>query len=831
MRRSSRIPGNIVAGRQSTSILTSTGSSSALDQTEPGPRVVAVVVDTPEAPLAPKAVALLKVGLGAQARLVIAVTDERAESVRGGLADVSIHILPPGTSLERARNLVVQVSAEPYALLLDARAELTPGLLGRPIELLDMEDELSGVALGIPGHPVPQVSLSALPGPPRQLGDGDVEVLFAPREAMLVRAGHFRAMGGFDERLTGAGSDLDLGWRLWIAGGSLRNCATSSITLSEEPPAPTARERSSRYRNALATLFKCFDDERLGAALPAALLTMPTLADPEAAAKGIEEFRRWLPDLRNDRRTVQGGRQRTDQEILPLFGQPLGALLAAGSDAADVSVGLDLASSFGARRRILVVTGDVLTEKMAGPAIRAWQICESIAADHDVHLATTSSICQLSSDRFQTEAVDAERMYELERWCDVVILQGFVLLHSPALSQTNKIMLVDLYDPIHLETLELSKRADDASRSHQVRRAVDVLNQQLLRGDFFVCASPKQRDFWLGQLSALGRLNPATYDADPMLRKLIDVVPFGLPDGDPVAGRRAIKGVIPGIGVDDEVVLWGGGIYDWFDPLVLIRAIDQLRRRRPKVRLVFMGVHHPNPEVPEMRMSVAARALADELGISNVHVFFNEGWVSYDDRQNYLLDSDIGVSTHLEHAETAFSFRTRILDYLWAGLPIVTTAGDGFAELVEAEQLGLVVAPEDVDSVEAALFRMLDDSEYAAICRKNVDRIRARFVWSSVLRPLTRFCRDPRRAPDLVHLQGVGPDLPDPHSPAPGSARVGQGAAAWPQRAIRALDLYQSRGLPGLAERSRQRIGERIARTAGPRVGPDRRRGAPPRDI
>jgi hypothetical protein len=36
------------------------------------------------------------------------------------------------------------------------------------------------------------------------------------------------------------------------------------------------------------------------------------------------------------------------------------------------------------------------------------------------------------------------------------------------------------------------------------------------------------------------------------------------------------------------------------------------------------------------------------------------------------------VSTHYEHVETTFAFRTRILDYLWAGLPVVATGGDAF---------------------------------------------------------------------------------------------------------------------------------------------------------
>lgn len=92
-------------------------------------------------------------------------------------------------------------------------------------------------------------------------------------------------------------------------------------------------------------------------------------------------------------------------------------------------------------------------------------------------------------------------------------------------------------------------------------------------------------------------------------------------------------------------------------------------------------------------MATEARRLAGELGLVGSHVFFNEGWVPYDKRQSYLLEADLGVSTHLDHLETAFSFRTRILDYIWASLPIVTTEGDALADLVTGEGLGSSVPP------------------------------------------------------------------------------------------------------------------------------------------
>ena len=82
-----------------------------------------------------------------------------------------------------------------------------------------------------------------------------------------------------------------------------------------------------------------------------------------------------------------------------------------------------------------------------------------------------------------------------------------------------------------------------------------------------------------------------------------------------------------------------------------------------------------------MRMATEARALADGLGLAGTHVFFNEGWVDYESRQDYLLEADIGVSAHIDHLEASLSFRARILDYLWAGLPVVATRGDVLADL------------------------------------------------------------------------------------------------------------------------------------------------------
>jgi GT2 family glycosyltransferase/glycosyltransferase involved in cell wall biosynthesis len=620
--------------------------------------------------------------------------------------------------------------------------------------------------------------------PARNRYDEAHDVLFATGAAMVVRVDVFASSGGFDERFFMFFEDVDFGWRLWLLGWRVRYVPESVVFHRHHASMAKFKNWREQYlleRNALFTIYKNYDDANLSRALPAALALSArrgialggvdahaldlergvdgegddTVALPKTTAASlfaIDAFVESIGSLRESRDEIQRRRQRGDHELTRLFRLPLHPNIDEPSFTtgfAAVVAAMNVDEMFGRRRRIAIATGDSLTPRMAGPAIRAWQIALSLSREHDVKLVSTVR-ADLQHPDFDISVIDPASMAELEAWCDVFVFQGYILHEYPVIRDSKKIIVCDIYDPFHLEQLEQARDLGEKLRKDTVLGASYVLNQQLTRGDFFLCASDKQRDFWLGQLAAVGRINPANYDASPDLSKLIQLAPFGVSDEPPRRSRAAIKGVVPGIGLDDEVILWGGGIYNWFDPLTLIRAVDKLRVRRPNVRLFFLGVQHPNPNVPEMRMVVEARALADELALTDRHVFFNEQWVAYDDRENYLLDADIGVSTHFHHVETEFSFRTRILDYLWAGLPFVTTSGDSFADLTTATPLGLTVPPEDVDALEAALHRLLDDGELREQCGANARRLADRYRWSTVLAPIVEFCRDPQRAPDLL---------------------------------------------------------------------------------
>lgn len=402
--------------------------------------------------------------------------------------------------------------------------------------------------------------------------------------------------------------------------------------------------------------------------------------------------------------------------------------------------------------RVWIITGSDLGERLAGPAIRASAMARVLAGDgHDVVLATTATLTEgAPSDGYRLAAIrpgDDAAFRSLEQESDLIVFQGHAMEQFDALATTDRVVVADAYDPMHLEMLEQGREQPRATWDMMVRSRVALLNHQLARADLVLCASDRQRSFYLGQLAALGRISPTTYENDPNLERLISIAPFGLDEAGPVASRPAVRNVVPGIDDATRLVIWGGGVYSWFDPLLLIRAVHALRERRSNAALLFLGTRHPGQE--PMGIVKESIDLAEELGVLGTGVIFNEEWVPYDERGAFLVEANAGVSTHHTHVETEFSFRTRILDYLWAGLPMVVTEGDSFADLVRAEGLGVVVPAGDLNALTDALETVLYDGTFAAQAAQRVAHVRERFLWGTTLEPLRRIAREPRRAADV----------------------------------------------------------------------------------
>lgn len=362
----------------------------------------------------------------------------------------------------------------------------------------------------------------------------------------------------------------------------------------------------------------------------------------------------------------------------------------------------------------LVLSPAPLGAELAGPAIRAIELARAVGGEV----------------LFSHPHAPGE-LRERAATAGVVVAYPPWPLSARALRRSGARLIYDLYDPEPLEALQFL-----AGRRAGVRRTVtamslDRLVNSLHDGHAFLCASERQRDLWTGMLLARRLIAPAVHDADPTLGGLLAVVPFGVPDAPPVPGEGPRERF--GLDASDEIVLWNGGLWDWLDAESVLHAVARLSPDRPQLRLVFMGA---SAAAQARGAEQRARALARDLGLLGRVVRFNDNWVPYAQRGAWLLQADCAVTAHHDHLETRFSHRTRLLDCLWARLPVVCTRGDELAERVERENLGATVAPEDPAALATALAQVLDHGRNAYAERLAAAARELR--WSRVAEPLVR---------------------------------------------------------------------------------------------
>jgi hypothetical protein len=399
-------------------------------------------------------------------------------------------------------------------------------------------------------------------------------------------------------------------------------------------------------------------------------------------------------------------------------------------------------------RRIFVISHDVVGARMAGPGIRYRELARVLSRHFHTTLAVPgeSDLVPSHVEVWPYERGHWDSLAEPARLADVVLACGDSLAEFPILGQLPVPLVIDGYDPHTLETLALW--ADQASdlQSARHRRRLAILQHQCQVGDFFICASQRQRDWWLGLLELQGRINPQTYGADPSLRRLVDVVPYGLPSEPPHATGAVLRGMWPGLGIDDAIVLWGGGLWEWLDPLTAVRAMHRLAGDGHNIRLVFPGTRHPNPGMPDMPIRASTVALADELGLTDRCVFFGD-WIPHQDWPTALLEADIGLSLHGRTVEARLAYRSRVLDYIWAGLPMILTRGDAISQIAAHHGLGILVDYEDDAGLAEAILKLLEQPRSA--WQDRFARAQAEMTWERAARPLVEFCSNPYLAADL----------------------------------------------------------------------------------
>jgi glycosyltransferase involved in cell wall biosynthesis len=149
-----------------------------------------------------------------------------------------------------------------------------------------------------------------------------------------------------------------------------------------------------------------------------------------------------------------------------------------------------------------------------------------------------------------------------------------------------------------------------------------------------------------------------------------------------------------------ETLVFSGNLASYQGVDLMLRAFARVRAVRPGARLRVVTNEDFAPYAD----------LADTLGVADA---IDTHFVEFEHVPALLADADVALNPRLD----APGMPLKTLNYLAAGLPIVSFAGSGHH--LRHEHTGLIVADGDIAAFADAILRVLADDELAAGLRAN----------------------------------------------------------------------------------------------------------------
>lgn len=332
--------------------------------------------------------------------------------------------------------------------------------------------------------------------------------------------------------------------------------------------------------------------------------------------------------------------------------------------------------------KVLVISpaaGDASLE-IAGPALRYRQLADELLRHGvEVMLATRGPGGDADWSRM--------RPLELARGHDAVVCPQGLADEGAELARRlppECALVIDCYAPALIERALL---VPGDVRFAAFRRRVLA---GLARADLVLVANRPQRVYVVGMLSALGRLAPER-PPPPVVLAPMGAPPPSAPESAPAEG----------------LVLWYGGLWPWFDGATAVSAFARAAQQHPEARLRILGGRHPGGGAPDTLDAVLAAGAAAGLA-ERVESL---PWAEPGALPGLLARASCALCLAHDGLEHWLAQRTRLLDLLSAGVPIICTEGDSLGGLAVESGAATAVPPGDAESAGRALSRLLGDAD------------------------------------------------------------------------------------------------------------------------
>ncbi|MEY8042329.1 hypothetical protein AB8O55_23195 [Saccharopolyspora cebuensis] len=208
----------------------------------------------------------------------------------------------------------------------------------------------------------------------------------------------------------------------------------------------------------------------------------------------------------------------------------------------------------------------------------------------------------------------------------------------------------------------------------------------------FLCRSQVERAALLSTLCAFGRTTPIDIARSWTLDHLISTVPVGF-------SQRGLEAADAAEPVHMADFLWTGGIWAFFEPLMLVEAMKILRDRGVDASAAFLHAT-PTEDTRSTIIEVGNAIDALELG-DRVHLHTKP--LALSERVRYVKAAQAYVCIARPGAENETGTRLRLRDTWLHGIPTIIDPHGISGDLVASENLGVVLREPSAESLADAL--------------------------------------------------------------------------------------------------------------------------------
>ncbi len=260
----------------------------------------------------------------------------------------------------------------------------------------------------------------------------------------------------------------------------------------------------------------------------------------------------------------------------------------------------------------------------------------------------------------------------------------------------------------------------------------------IITADIFSSVSDRQAYALVGELGAAGRLNKYTSGYD-----FVNTIPCGMPVEKFVHKKNVIRGK-NGISDDDFVILWTGGYNTWTDVDTLFEGLVLSMEKNPKIKFVSTG-----GEIPEQDLKTYPRFISMIEHSKFAGNFMMNGWIAGEDVPNYFFEADIGINIDKNIYEVRLGSKSRILDWMRAGLAVLSSNVCELTEIMEREKIGYTFKSGDAkDLNEKIIYLASHQDEVKKTGIKGRDFGRRQFSFDITTKALQQWVYSPLFAPD-----------------------------------------------------------------------------------